>query len=74
MVQDTDMEIALGALEEVIKCGARDADGLWVTYCGLTSGSLPEADISLPNSVPSLNTYSPDITAYDQLIASGGLK
>lgn len=74
MVQDTDMERALDALEEGIKCGARDADGLWATYCRLSSGSLPEVDISLPNLVPRLNTYSPDITAYDQLIASGGLK
>ena len=67
------MDIALNALDEGIKCGARDADGLWATYCRLTSGSLPEVDISLPNSVPKLDIYFPDMAAYDQLIASGGL-
>jgi hypothetical protein len=74
MAQDTNMDRALDALEEGIRCGVRDADGLWATYCRLTSGSLPEVDISLPNSVPRLDTYSPDITAYDQLIAIGGLQ
>lgn len=73
MTQDTDINTAINTLEEGIKCGIRDADGLWATYCRLTSGSLPEEDISLPNSVPKLDIYSPDMTAYDQLIASGGL-
>lgn len=74
MVGETDMDKAVDALEEGIRCGVRDADGLWATYCRLTSGSLPEADIDLPNSVPKLDTYSPDIAAYDQLIVTGGLK
>jgi len=74
MAQDTDMDKALDVLEEGIKCGIRDADGLWATYCRLTSGNLPEVDISLPNSVPKLDIYSPDMKIYDQLIASGGLQ
>lgn len=74
MAQNSDMDTALNALEEGIKCGARDADGLWATYCRLTSGSLPEAEICLPSSVPELITYYPDMTIYDQLIASGGLQ
>lgn len=74
MTQDTDIDKALDALEEGIKCGIRDADGLWATYCRLTSGSLPEVEISLPSSVPELNIYSPDMTVYDQLIASGRLQ
>lgn len=74
MAQDSDMDTALNAFEEGIKSGARDADGLWATYCRITSGSLPEAEISLPSSVPELITYYPDMTVYDQLIASGGLQ
>lgn len=73
MTQDTDMTHAITALEEGIKCGARDADSLWATYCRLTSGSLPEALIPLPCSVPNLDVFSPELSAYDALIASGGI-
>lgn len=74
MVKDTDMNTAIAALEEGIRIGVRDADDLWATYSRLNSGSLPEVDISLPDYVPELNKYTPDITAYDQLIISGGIK
>lgn len=74
MVQDTDIDRALNALEEGIKYGIRDADGLWATYCRLTSGNLPEVDISLPSSVPKLDIYTPNMAEYDQLIASGRLE
>lgn len=73
MVLDSDISNAIAAFEEGINCGARDADGIWATYCRLNSGSLPEVDISLPETVPNLNKYYPDITTYDQLITQGGL-
>lgn len=74
MTMDSDIDRAMNAFEEGIKCGARDADGIWATYCRLNSGSFLEVDISLPNTVPTLKKYSPDITEYDQLISKGGLQ
>lgn len=74
MTMDSDIDKAMNAFEEGIKCGARDADGIWATYCRLNSGSFPEVDIPLPNTVPTLKKYSPDITKYDQLISKGGLQ
>lgn len=74
MTIDSNIESAIDAFEEGIKCGARDADGIWATYSRLNSGSLPEVDILLPSTVPILNEYSPDITEYDQLITMGGLQ
>jgi len=60
-------------MEEGIKHGARGADDIWATYCRLTSGSLPEIDITLPDTVPELKRFTPDINIYDKLIASGGI-
>lgn len=74
MTTDSNIDNAIDAFEEGIKCGARDADGIWATYSRLNSGSLPEVDILLPSTVPILNEYSPNITDYDQLIARGGLQ
>lgn len=71
MTRDSNMDKAITAFEEGIKCGARDADGIWRTYLRLNSGSLPEADIPLPNTVPILDKFSPDIIQYDQLIRGG---
>ena len=68
------MENAINAFEEGIKCGARDSDGIWATYCRLNTRSLPETDISLPETVPTLDKFSPNITEYDQLITKGGLQ
>lgn len=72
MTADSNIDNAIIAFEEGIKCGARDADGIWATYSRLNSGSLPEVDISLPSTVPILEKYSPNITEYDQLISKGG--
>ena len=74
MTKDSDLENAIYAFEEGIKCGARDADGIWATYCRLNSGSLPEVDIAIPDTLPTLEKYSPNITKYDQLISKGGLQ
>ncbi len=72
MTVDSNIDNAIYAFEEGIKCGARDADGIWATYSRLNSGSLPEVDILLPSTVPTLNEYSPNINEYDQLITRGG--
>ena len=74
MTIDSNIESAIDAFEEGIKCGARDADGIWATYSRLNSGSLPEVDILLPSTIPLLNEYLPDIAEYDQLITMGGLQ
>ena len=74
MTIDSNIESAIDAFEEGIKCGARDADGIWATYSRLNSGSLPEVDIILPSTVPTLREYSPNINEYDQLITRGGLQ
>lgn len=74
MTVDSNINNAIDAFEEGIKCGARDADGIWATYSRLNSGSLPEVDIILPSTVPILNEYSPNINEYDQLITRGGLQ
>ena len=74
MTVDSNIDNAIDAFEEGIKCGARDADGIWATYSRLNSGSLPEVDIILPSTVPILNEYFPNIDEYDQLIIRGGLQ
>ncbi len=74
MTVDSNIDSAMDAFEEGIKCGARDADGIWATYSRLNSGSLPEVDIVLPSTVPTLNGYSPNINEYDQLITREGLQ
>lgn len=74
MTVDSNIDNAIYAFEEGIKCGARDADGIWATYSRLNSGSLPEVDILLPSTVPTLNEYSPNINEYDLLITRGGLQ
>jgi transposase len=74
MTAITDMDTAIAAFEEGIKCGASDVDSIWITYCRLTAGPLPESEIALPETVPALKKYVPDINAYDKLIFSGGLQ
>ncbi|MFA5537380.1 MAG: IS21 family transposase [Bacillota bacterium] len=73
MTGESGIEAAVLAMEEGIKHGARGADDIWATYCRLTSGSLPEIDITLPDTVPELKRFTPDINIYDKLIASGGI-
>ena len=64
---------AINALEEGIKLGVSDPDSIWVTYCRLTTGTLSEPEVSLPETVPELKKYIPDIKVYDELIVPGGL-
>lgn len=72
MTFDTDMNKAIEVFEEGINCGARDADGIWQTYLRLNSGNIEEVEIKLPETIPELKKYSPNILEYDQLIGNGG--
>jgi hypothetical protein len=74
MTVATGFDAAIEAFEEGIKLGVSDLDSIWATYCRLTSGTIPEPEIPLPDKVPELKKYIPDIKVYDQLIASGGLQ
>ena len=74
MTADTNIDAAIAAIEEGIRCGARDADSMWATYCRINSGNLPEMDMPLPDTVPELNRFTPDINIYDELITSGGIQ
>jgi hypothetical protein len=72
MTIHTNMDTAIKAFEEGIKCGVSDVDSIWAIYCRLTTGVLSEAEIALSETVPELKKYTPDINAYDKLIHSGG--
>lgn len=74
MTEDSNIENAIAVFEQSIKCGASDADSIWARYCSLTSGTYQEQEISLPETVPELKTYKPDINVYDKLINAGGLR
>jgi len=65
-------DTAIAAFEEGINLGVGDRDSIWAIYCRLTTGSLPEPEVTLPETVPELKKYVPDIKMYDELI-SGGL-
>ena len=73
MTIHTNMDKAIEAFEEGIKCGVSDADSIWAIYCRLTTGVLAEPEISLPDTIPQLKKYTPDINLYDKLIHTGGL-
>lgn len=66
-------DTAVSAFEEGIKLGVSDSDSVWAIYCRLTTGTLPEPEISLSETVPELKKYIPDIKVYDELISAGGL-
>jgi len=74
MTEQTNMDTAIAAFEEGLKYGVSDVDSIWITYCRLTFGTLPEPEIELPAKVPELKKYIPDINIYDKLIAPGGLQ
>jgi hypothetical protein len=74
MTATTGIDTAIEAFEEGLKLGVSDPDSIWATYCRLTTGTLPEPEIPLPDKVPELKKYIPDIKIYDQLITSGGLQ
>jgi hypothetical protein len=73
MTADTNIDSAIAAFEESIKCGTSDVDSIWATYCRLTAGRLPELEICLSETIPKLKKYTPDITVYDKLMIAGGL-
>ena len=66
------MDSAVAAFEESLRIGVRDPNSIWATYCRLGSASLPEPDMTLPDTVPELKQYHPDIQVYDQLLTLGG--
>lgn len=74
MTADSDFESAVATLEECINRGTKDADSIWATYVYLTTGTLPEVEISISDTVPELKKYIPDIRIYDKLIVTGGLQ
>lgn len=74
MTTQTNLETAIEAFEESIRCGVKDTDSIWITYCRLTTGVLPEPEIYLPETVPELKKYITDINVYDKLISSGGVQ
>ena len=73
MTITTGFDTAIEAFEEGIKLGAKDPDSIWAVYCRLTTGTLPEPEVKLPNTVPELKKYTPDIKIYDELFVPGGL-
>lgn len=74
MTVDSGFDAAIEAFEEGIKLGASDLDSIWATYRHLTAGTLPEPEVSLPETVPELKKYIPDIKVYDDLFVTGGLQ
>jgi transposase len=73
MAADADMETAQTIFEECINQGTKDADSIWAAYCCLTSEPLPETEIYVPETVPELKKYIPDIASYDRLLEIGGV-
>jgi hypothetical protein len=74
MTAATGIDTAIEAFEEGLKLGVSDLDSIWATYCRLRTGTLPEPDLPLPDTVPELKKYTPNIKIYDQLIVPGGLE
>jgi len=52
MTAATVINSAIETFEEGLKLGVSDADSTWATYCPLTPGTLPEPEVSLPDTVP----------------------
>jgi hypothetical protein len=67
-------DTAIEVFEDGIELGVSDPDSIWAIYCRLTSGTLPEPEMHLPDTVPELKKYIPDIKAYDELFLTGGLQ
>jgi transposase len=51
MTATTGIDTAIEAFEEGLKLGVSDPDSIWATYCRLTTGTLPEPEIPLPDKV-----------------------
>ncbi|MGI6764171.1 MAG: hypothetical protein ACOX4S_02490 [Anaerovoracaceae bacterium] len=74
MTVATGFDTAIKAFEEGLKLGVSDPDSIWAAYCRLTTGTLPEPEVPLPDTIPELKKYTSDIKIYDQLIVPGGLQ
>jgi len=48
-----------------------DHDSLWAIYTRLTSSPIEVTDLKVPDKVPELKGYLPDITVYDRLLGGG---
>jgi hypothetical protein len=56
----TGFDTAIEAFEEGLRLGVSDPDSIWATYCRLSTGTLPEPEVPLPDTVPELKKYTPD--------------
>jgi len=61
------------AFEEGLSYGVNDLDSIWATYCRLTTGNLPEPNMTLSDTVPELKEYTPDMKVYDDLLLNSGV-
>lgn len=71
IAREGSLERAIDAFSEAIKSNVYDHDSLWAIYTRLTSDPIEIADATLPDKVPELKGYSPDITVYDRLLGGG---
>ncbi len=71
IAQEGSLEHAIDAFQEAINSDVYDQDSLWAIYTRLTSDPIEIMDIALPEKVPELKGYYPDITVYDALLGGG---
>jgi len=62
------LERAIDTFQEAINSSVYDQDSLLAIYTRLTSDPIEIMDITLPEKVPELKGYYPDITVYDALL------
>ena len=73
MTVESDFHTAMKAFEEGLSYGVNDLDSIWATYCRLTTGNLPEPNMTLSDTVPELKEYTPDMKVYDDLLLNSGV-
>jgi hypothetical protein len=71
VAQEGSLERAIDTFQEAINSSVYDQDSLWAIYTRLTSDPIEIMDITLPEKVPELKGYYPDITVYDALLGGG---
>lgn len=71
VAQEGSLERAIDTFQEAINSDVYDQDSLWAIYTRLTSDPIEIMDITLPEEVPELKGYYPDITVYDALLGGG---
>jgi len=71
IAQEGSLERAIDAFSEAIRSNVYDHDSLWAIYTRLTSSPIEVTDLKVPDKVPELKGYLPDITVYDRLLGGG---